>query len=416
MTAFFVAAGALLALALACLVGPLARGRAAAVEARRALNVALFRDRLAELDAERERGALTADAHASLATELKLNLLEDAAADDAAGGSAAPKRVLAAVLALALAIGAVAIYRQLGGLDLVRLDGERALLEAADADADADRLAEWANGLASHLTRHPDDAKTWYLLGHARMRQARYAGAASAFETVARLTGEDPVVLAALAQARYLEDEGAISGATRAVMMRVLAQSPHEPNVREMLALDAFRRGAFTEATTHLESALAGGVAGARETALRHALERARAEAGSDGEPAPAAAAAAESPAPAGDVRIRARVTLAPGVEVPAAARVFVVVREAGGPPIPIAVRAFTPTQLPLDVSLSDADAMQPTRRLSQFERVEVLARLSRSGNAARGPDDLESEAVVVPRGHTEIIALGIGAPVRTAR
>ena len=43
---------------------------------------------------------------------------------------------------------------------------------------------------------------------------------------------------------------------------------------------------------------------------------------------------------------------------------------------------------------------MQPNRLLSMFDRVEVLARLSRSGNPMRQPGDIESAAQVLdPKG-----------------
>jgi cytochrome c-type biogenesis protein CcmH len=40
---------------------------------------------------------------------------------------------------------------------------------------------------------------------------------------------------------------------------------------------------------------------------------------------------------------------------------------------------------LPAQVSLSDADAMMPQLKLSGFPQVQLVARISRSGDATRG-------------------------------
>jgi cytochrome c-type biogenesis protein CcmH len=407
-------AGALLLFAIAFLAAPFLRTRAAAAEERRRLNVELYRDRLAELDREAARGEIAAADHASLRAELALTLLEDTHDPDATAAKTAPRhRALLGVLVVGIVGAATTLYAMLGALDLVALDRDRAIL--AEAEVPEEALATWTNRLEAHVSRHPDDAKSWFLLGHARLRQDRFEGAAAAFETLTGLTGDDPVVLSSLAQARYLADDGTITDATRSIMMRVLAASPHDASVREMLALDAFRGGRFDEAVEHLEAALAGGVGGARADALRHALERALAAGGgaaarADGESAVVTAPTQPQAAQSG---IRVQVSLAPGVAAAAPARVFVIAREAGGPPMPIAVRVLDPGELPTEVVLSDADAMQPGRALSAFERVDVVARLSRSGSAVQADGDVESGVVSVVRDggrpFAERVTLAIG-------
>jgi len=398
MTSFLVACILLTLVMIGFVAVPLLRVRGLGVAAREAANVDLYRQRLAELEAERERGELADDDYETLKAELGGNLLDDVDTQTTSPGrSRHPHVRLAAVLGVVLVGAGVLLYQGLGALDLVVLDQNRTLL--GDASAPEDRLAAWADGLEAHLADHPDDVKSWYLLGHARLRQDRYESAVSVFETVAGLTDDDPVVLASLVQARYMADDGVISDANRATMMRVLEAAPHEANVREMLAMDAFRRESYAEAAQHLELALAGGVGGARADALKSALERAKAAGGitespvspaataTAVDPATSPAAAATSGVAAGPVDaaggIRVRVSLAPGVA--ASGRVFVIARESGGPPMPVAVKVLAPSDLPAEIVLSDADAMQPERALSRFERLEVLARLSKSGNAMRG-------------------------------
>lgn len=417
MIAFVAAAVGLVVLMLAFVGIPLLARNRTASEARRRQNVALYRQRLDELGAEVARGEVAADDFGPLKTELDGTLLDDVAEDEIVGSSAS-RRPLALLAMLTLVLGGAAalLYSRLGALDLVLLDRDRALL--AESEAPQSKLDAFADGLAKHLETHPDDAQSWYLLGHARLRQDRYDSAVAAFEQLARITGDDdPVVLGGLAQARYMADKGEISEANRATMMKVLSLAPHDPNVREMLALDAYRHQRYAEAAQHLELALAGGVSGARADALKSALDRARAAAGITGAapdaaaPATAAAAApaiAEGAVP-GAAAIRVHVTLAAGVPTDVG-RVFVIAREKGGPPMPVAVRVLDPAELPTEVTLSDADAMQPARALSKFEHIDVLARLSKSGSAMRGEGDVESRVVSVERGQSALVELAIGS------
>ena len=63
---------------------------------------------------------------------------------------------------------------------------------------------------------------------------------------------------------------------------------------------------------------------------------------------------------------------------------------------MPVAARRVPAPTFPLDLELGDGDGPMPTARLSSLQEVEVLARLSRSGDAARQAGDVESAPVRV--------------------
>jgi cytochrome c-type biogenesis protein CcmH len=224
-----------------------------------------------------------------------------------------------------------------------------------------------------------------------------YAAAAEAFERLRSQIGDDLNVLISLAQARFLADHGRIGDETRAVMTRTLALEPTQPLVLEMLAIDAFNRHDFDAAAEYLERALAGPLPAARAAEFREGLSQARALAGR---------AEVESSSSA---RIGVRVALADHVEAAPGARVFVIARESGGPPVPIAVRALRLADLPADFYLTDADAMQAGRPLAAYERIELIARLSQSGDAAFREGDLEVRSDPVDPNDESHVALTIG-------
>jgi cytochrome c-type biogenesis protein CcmH len=78
---------------------------------------------------------------------------------------------------------------------------------------------------------------------------------------------------------------------------------------------------------------------------------------------------------------------------LPPAAKLFVFARASEGPPMPLAVVRAEPTRGRSTHRLTDALAMMPSLRLSQFDVVDVVARLSFSGQISDQSNDLESKA-----------------------
>jgi cytochrome c-type biogenesis protein CcmH len=527
MIVFGVGAAILLVVAGAFVAWPLLRHQTDVSDAdRRAINVSLYRQRSAEIDVDRGAGLLSDGEAEALTQELAGTLLDDDVAQASAVAVGGRSVQAAIVVVLAVVLGSVALYRVLGAYDAVGLADAATVLRSPDAQPAA--LADLVKRLRSRVTAHPEDAESWYLLGHTLLRQDDAASAVTAFEQLTALAGDDPGALVALAQARFIAADGQVTDTNRELIQRILAIDPQESTVLEMLALEAFGKGDYTTAARDLENALAGGATGARAEALQQGLARTRALLGDTGpaldvtiqlgdvarnlpntaklfvfarkpgermpllvarravpdgattvrldktnamgggevalaegdvlevgarvsatgaiapgaadlqasQPdvhltggvvpvtlmlagaaAPAPAAATTSPtaptaptAPNGAAAIAVDVAFAPGVAAQPPARVFVIARAPNGPPMPIAVRVLDPSTLPQTLRLTDGDAMQSSRVLSMFDQVEVLARLSLSGNPMRQPGDLESPSRLLdPHGAAPIV-LTIGA------
>ncbi len=74
----------------------------------------------------------------------------------------------------------------------------------------------------------------------------------------------------------------------------------------------------------------------------------------------------------------------------------FIFARAAEGPPMPLAVLRRQVRDLPASFALDDSMAMTPGTKLSDFSRVVVGARISRSGNATPRPGDLQGSSAPV--------------------
>ena len=82
--------------------------------------------------------------------------------------------------------------------------------------------------------------------------------------------------------------------------------------------------------------------------------------------------------------------------QVPQGATLFVFARAADERGPPLAVLRTTAGAWPLSFTLGDANAMLPDRKLSDFSRVVVEARISRSGNPIAQPGDLQAVSAVL--------------------
>jgi cytochrome c-type biogenesis protein CcmH len=157
-----------------------------------------------------------------------------------------------------------------------------------------------------------------------------------------------------------------------------------------LLGIAAFEAGDYAGALTHWRRLLAqlppdSGNARAIEQGIRQA-EAALGEAG-------------EAPAATAGPQLQVAISLAPALQaqLPEGGTLFVFARAVGGPPLPLAVVKHSAPQLPLQVELDDSLAMAPGSNLSgalaSGGAVEVVARITASGQVFGAPGDLEGSS-----------------------
>ena len=111
--------------------------------------------------------------------------------------------------------------------------------------------------------------------------------------------------------------------------------------------------------------------------------------------------AAMASAAAAGAERITGRVTLDPKLKgkFNPDDTLFVLARAAQGPKMPLAIMRMQVSDLPLDFELDDNMAMAPQMKLSNFDEVVVVGRISKSGTAMPQAGDAEGFSITVKPG-----------------
>ncbi|MCP5181603.1 MAG: c-type cytochrome biogenesis protein CcmI [Pseudomonadales bacterium] len=384
-TTFVLFCGLLAVVALTLFVLPTLRaGRESRFDRRRLL-AGLYQQRRGELNAEIEAAAADGDTAGALRRELDASLLDEVADATAGAERVAGPRWPALVLGLLAPVLAAGVYLKVGDPDADAVRGASAVMSLADDDPQLDR---WREVLQRRVDRRADDAESWYLYGHVLLKQQRYALAAEAFSRTASLVGEDPSVDTYWLQARYLAADGELDEQSEKLAQRILAADPANGPVLQLLSVHYARMGDFKESMRLLNKAQGGLRDPRSQASLLAFMEQVRSHLPVE--------------LPTIDVAVSA------GAATPADATVFVVARPVGGG-MPYAVARRPASMLPFAVRLDDLASMNPANPLSAAEQVEVVVRLSLTGQPTSQPGDWEwQSAPIVTRDMPEAVSLGV--------
>ncbi|MCD8512695.1 MAG: c-type cytochrome biogenesis protein CcmI [Nitrincola sp.] len=394
MTLLWIGIGVLTLIAVGIVFWPFIQSRKAesVIETdadRTAQNVAIFRERLEELEKERDSGTLTEENFKELKLELEKNLLIDAEENIRRlpvlklGQSQLITITLIALLVPTISFG---LYAHLGRSDDL---ASRMAMDAWQQAASSDLSIEDAIAqLEAELARRPENAEGWYLLATTRMNMNQFQAAADAFkESLNHLPEEAPeypMVMGQLAQALFFAAGGQMTEAVLQQVEATLARDPDELTALGLVGIAAFEIGEYQTAITYWERALRsadGQSAISLETGIMRAREALQAQ-GIDShviEP--------EGPG----VRINLDVDTSIMTEIRGDQFVFIFARPPGQR-MPITVERIRVADLPTQVFLSADSSMVEGVSLSDFEAVDIVARISVSGLAEEQPGDFKAE------------------------
>lgn len=402
MNGFIIAAAVLCVLVLWLVLRPLlSRREAAAAPQADQLNLAVLRDQLRELEADREQGSIDAEAYAAARRELEQRVAEDVHPVASALSASAPAaRWQAAVLALALVAGAGALYATLGTPQALVAPGAApaaAVGQALDPHTSTEAEAMVAK-LAERMAREPNDPNGWALLARSYSAMGRFVAASGAYSRLIALIPDDAQILSDYADVLAMTQNQKLRGEPERLLARALAADPKNVKALILSGDAAFERSDLASATVHWQAALANATPGS-EFAQMARDNLAHISAPIEG------AAAAPPPAAAPSAAVSGRVEIDPALrgQVADSDTVFIVAKAADGPRFPLAVLRKQVRDLPLQFTLDDTMGMMPGVKLSQFPQLVVTARISKTGNAIAAPGDLESPPQPAKPGDTQI-------------
>lgn len=242
---------ALAAATLAFLVVPLVR-RQAPPAPRAEYDVAIFRDRLKEIDREVERGVIGAAEAETSRTEIQRLLLAAAREESQAAGPApqAPWRTVAAVAVL-VPVGGFALYLTLGSPDVpdhLRRAAPRSDPAAAAHAGEGAAMEQMVERLSQRLRTRPDDADGWQLLARSLVSLQRFDEAAKAYRQAMLASNNRPDIAADYAEVLFVAAGSTVTPEVLTILEAVRAAEPLNPKARYYLGIGMAERGDLKEA------------------------------------------------------------------------------------------------------------------------------------------------------------------------
>ncbi|HTI85394.1 MAG TPA: c-type cytochrome biogenesis protein CcmI [Alphaproteobacteria bacterium] len=236
--------------AVAAATAPLLMRRRSAEAPRAALDIALFKDQLAELERERANGEIGEAEAVAARREIERRLIAAGRSLEKVGDTAKPVRQfaararLAAVLACIMIPAALLLYLALGS------PGAPAYLTAysefrAQEEAQRAELAHLVGLVEEHLADNPNDGQGWAILASAKLKLTRLDEARAALDKARALLPPKDAAEAVAKFAQTFADvsEGQALPPIRQYASEAVELDPDNPRGHMLLAFVAMRSG-----------------------------------------------------------------------------------------------------------------------------------------------------------------------------
>jgi len=279
-------------------------------------------------------------------------------------------------------------------------------------------MEEMIEQLTARLEQEPDDFEGWMMLGRSNMQIGQFRAAVDAFQTAVDLeSGQNAQSLVELGEAYIALNNQQLTEREMAIFENAVRIDPDHQAALFYSGIGAANRGETDLAAERWERLLNSqpppnaevmhiltqriaewrGTPATTPDPLVQANATPQPETPEPAaEPEPVAEPEAEpEPAPVGGVRVTVSLSEAARSALPPNAPVFVIARDPAQPSPPIAVQRRVLSELPADITLTDRNSMVPGRNISGFPKVEIVARVSTTGQPFQQPGDWFGSSVV---------------------
>lgn len=364
------------------------------------INVAVFRERLAELKTDKDTGTIDDNHYQNQKLELERQLLDAQRQVTPMVTPGIKSRVIVTVWVPVLAAMA---YLLVGDRTSVfeLWQAEDKVSQVADdlLTGKIDQPPEWAiedgsqliTAMQTNVYRHADDPNRWMRLSELFLSLEANESALEALSRAYRLAPDNEGIATTYAQISFFSNEGQLDADSRRVLQDLLSKSPQHEGAQMLMAMGEARANNFEEAEYWIQKL--------RSSIAAKPGDHTQALTSLDELSANVKAQQLQS-AEGVSVTVTVNPSLLPLVKGDDV--LFVAIRDVqGGPP-------FAAKRLPITViqqgeatiSLSDLDAMMPERTLQAARtaktQLAVVARISHSGNAVAESGDLSGNPVVI--------------------
>ena len=362
--------------------------------------VALYRVKQIELDEELASAQINRSDYDQRLAEMQRTLLLETS--DSPAPSSSPNHaggLLLVLVALVIPAAGLLTYIELGAYDgleqSVNLQNTRSIAVSSTS------LPALISSLEDELKQKPNNPEGWYFLANSYMEGEQSALGITAFEQALSYvqvgSRQHAALLGQYAQAVFFND-GEFSQRVNQAIAAAMAQDPNDVSALSLLGIQAFESESYNAAIQFWQRALPRAGQGQGKASLQAGIASAQEMLNQD-------------PNPGLGVAVPIKISLANGLSIPESSKavLFVYAKQATQG-MPLFAIKLNPNNLPLDVLLTDAMALQQGTRLADYETLNLSAHVAMAGVPGKKAGDLVSQtlAVTVSRGDGEKVYLTI--------
>lgn len=392
MITFWIAAALLMSTALAFLLPTLLRKGSvhAGTLSRDAINIAILRTQLSELDADLAAGLLQQEQYEVARNELQKRVLEEVSgATSQVQKENSASRMPAILLGIAIPALALGLYFLIGNPQALKPDAGNM------PEMTREQINDMVNRLAQRMETQPEP-RGLALLARSYASMGRFADAAKVYGKLSEMEPKDADVVVEWADAAAMAQGRTLDGEPAKLIAHALTLDPDHPKALALEGSIAYAHKDYAAAVKNWRHMMA---VVPPDSPLAQMIAPGIQKAESLGGIAPQVPAApmAESAGNA-NVKLTGKVEIDPALrsQLSGNETVFIFVRAAQGPRMPLAALRKQVSDLPISFSFDDAASLSPNRKLSSEQNVVVGARISKTGDAMPQPGDIQAVSATV--------------------
>jgi len=253
----------------------------------------------------------------------------------------------------------------------------------------------------------PYNPAVWMEYGQLQQRLGRYQNAVDAMEKALQLSPNDSDIKLALAQTLPRLDTDFANKEADMMMQQVLASNPNNEKALLALGFNAFEKANYALAISSWEKVIAQRPANSKAVKLlQRSIATAKIKMKQLTNMEPSSAKGKMQATAQGSVQVLLSMGDELKKELNGNESIFVFAKALTGPPMPLAVKRYRASDLPVTLTLSDDNAMRPELKMSQFTNIYISAKLSKTGNVLSKEGDIvvKSKPIKAPYKNQKVV------------
>jgi cytochrome c-type biogenesis protein CcmH len=265
MTLFWVICAAFILFALAFILPPILQrsdeSERESEDERRNANIAVYRDQLAELEADLRNGIIGQEQYAQDRDEIERRLLDDTSTIKTKPKTvSASARSTAYAIALGLPVAAIVFYLNIGNPKAITNEAAPTRPPGAMGAAPAERTQEQIEAnvaaLAKRLQDNPSDVQGWTMLARSYNSMERFGEAAGAYAKATELSPKDADLWVEYAFVTAMASGRSLEGRPRDLIDKALQLEPENAKALQLAGSAAFQAKDYKKAVGYWERVL----------------------------------------------------------------------------------------------------------------------------------------------------------------